>query len=314
MFLVLLHAVESILTIIIMCMVGWFMTRAGWLNDAISETICKLVMNVSLPCYMFWNMKTHFDRAKLEELSGGLLVPFLSIGLTYLLGIAVSNLLRVPKGRKGIFRSVFFTSNTIFIGLAVNLALFGEQSTPYVLLYYVANTTFFWTLGNYEIRRDGEHGESCAAFTLQSFKQVLSPALGGFLLGVILILANLPLPAFVMDSSKYIGQLTTPLAMLFIGIVLYSIRLKEIRLDRDILVLLAARFLICPLTVVLLERFIPLPALMAKVFVIQSAMPAMTSTGVVAKEYGADYAFGTLVTAVTTVCSMVVIPVYMVLL
>lgn len=306
-----LHAVGSILTIVLMFMCGYFMTRAGWLDDHAADTFSKVILNVALPCYMLWNIRENFTRASLEQLSGGLLVPFLSIGSTYLLGVLVSNLLKVRKGRKGIFRSVFFTSNTIFIGLAVNLALFGEASTKYVLLYYIVNTTFFWTIGFYEIRRDGENVGHVAFFSRENIKKIFPPALMGFVVAVILVLLNVRLPFFIMDSCKYIGELTTPLAMLFIGIVLYSVKLRDLRLDRDIVVLMIARFLICPMTVILLEQFIHLPPLMTKVFVIQSAMPAMTSTGVVARGVGADYEFGTVVTAVTTVASMIAIPVYM---
>jgi predicted permease len=53
------------------------------------------------------------------------------------------------------------------------------------------------------------------------------------------------------------------------------------------------------------------PSLMGKVFVIQAAMPAITSTSVVAREYGSDYQFAALMTAITTVASLIVIPFYM---
>ena len=55
----------------------------------------------------------------------------------------------------GTFASMFTLSNTIFIGLPVNFVLFGEGSLPYVLLNYIANTSFFWTIGAYSIARDG---------------------------------------------------------------------------------------------------------------------------------------------------------------
>ena len=314
MLLAFLSAVGSILTIVIMFMTGWCMTHAGWLNDKTSETFSKIVLNVAMPCYMIWNLMSNFDRAKLKELSSGLIVPILSIGLTYVLAIVVSNVMKVRKGRKGIFRSVFFTSNTIFIGLPVNLALFGEKSTPYVLLYYIANTIFFWTFANYEISKDGENAEHVPVFSLESLKRILNPALDGFILAVIFILMGVHLPKFVMDSCKYIGSLTTPLAMFFVGIVLHSVHLKDVHFDRDIIVLLLARFLICPMTIYLFEQFIYLPPLMTKVFVIQSAMPAVTSTGIVAKRYGADCEFATLVTVITTIFSMIAIPIYMVLI
>ena len=63
----------------------------------------------------------------------------------------------------------------------INQALFGDASIPYVLIYYMCNTTFFWTLGTYLIQRDGE-GE--AQFDLKtSLKKVFSPPLMGFILG-----------------------------------------------------------------------------------------------------------------------------------
>lgn len=117
-----------------------------------------------------------------------------------------------------------------------------------------------------------------------------------------------------MDTSKYLGELTTPLAMLFIGIVLTSVKLKDLRINKEILLLIIGRFVFCPLLVVLLIQFIHIPAMMGKVFVIQAAMPAMTSTGVVAKGYDADCEFGTVATVITTIISMIVIPIYMAVL
>ncbi|MPM85366.1 hypothetical protein SDC9_132446 [bioreactor metagenome] len=142
----------------------------------------------------------------------------------------------------------------------------------------------------------------------------MNPALAGFSLAVVLILLNIQLPSFILNSCKYIGELTTPLAMFFIGIVLHSIPLKKLRIDRDIAVLLLGRFLVSPLFVIALEQFFPLPPLMAKVFIIQSVMPAVTSTGVMAKQYGADYEFATVATVITTLASMIIIPIYMVII
>lgn len=314
MILTLLHAIQSILTIVVMFMVGWLLTHIGWLDEKTSVVFSKIIVNVSFPCYMLWNMMSNFDKAKLQELSGGLIIPIISIVLSYFLSVLVSNLLKIDPKRKGVFRCIFFTSNTIFIGLPVNLSLFGAESTPYVLIYYIANTCFFWTLGNYEISKSGIAQEQTGNQALKTLKRIFNPALAGFVIAVILILLGVQLPSFVMDSCKYIGELTTPLAMFFIGIVLHSTPLKNLRLDRDILVLVGARFLICPIVVILLELFIPIPSLMAKVFVIQAAMPAVTSTGVLAKQYGADYEFATIATVITTLASMIVIPIYMILI
>jgi auxin efflux carrier (AEC) len=313
---VFLHAVESVFTIIIMFMTGYVLTKRGWFDERTSEVFSKLVLIISLPCYMIYNLMTNFDRALLEKLSYGLVIPFLSIGIAYILGIAASEIFKIKKERKGIFRSVFFTSNTIFIGLPLNLALFGEKSVPYVLLYYIANTTLFWTFGAYEISRDGlsADGSKARLFSKMTLRRVLSPALMGFVIGIVLIMLNVKLPAFIMNTCKYFGNLTTPLAMLFIGIVLYRIKFSSIRFDRDTVILVLARFIVSPAIVLLLTMVFKTPPLMTKVFIVQAAMPAMTNTSIVAKAYGADYEYGAVVTVITTLLSMAVIPLYVVLL
>ena len=124
-------------------------------------------------------------------------------------------------GEKGWFddksRGLLAKLVTIFVGLPINQALFGDASIPYVLIYYMCNTTFFWTLGTYLIQRDGE-GE--AQFDLKtSLKKVFSPPLMGFLLGLVLVMLQIKLPAFLASDLQYLGNLTTPLSMIFIGLL-----------------------------------------------------------------------------------------------
>jgi predicted permease len=308
---IILKSIESILTIIILIMTGYVFTHAGWFNEGTGNTFSKVVMNISLPCYMFYNITSTFEKAQLESLGKNLVVPFVSIGISYLLSILASNVIKVDRSRKGVFRSMFFASNTMFIGLPVNLALFGEKCVPYVLLYYLANTTFYWTVGAYEVSRDNPRNKTFSLWNATTLKRIFNPAVIGFGTGVLVVLSGIGMPSFVTDSCKYIGNLTTPLAMFFTGIVLYSVKLREIKFDKDVITLILARALICPGLMLLLLKWIPVPRLMGMVFVIQAAMPAITSTGVVAREYGSDYQFAAVMTAVTTAASLVIIPAYM---
>ncbi len=309
-----LHAIESILPIIVIISLGLFLTYKNWFSDETSRSISKLVVNVSLPALMISNIMGSFDKNKFIQMAGGFLVPFSSIAICYFIAMAASNILKIKKGRKGTFESMFFNSNTIFIGLPVNMALFGSKSIPYVLLYYIANTTFFWTLGVYKISLDVPGSNHEKIFSLKTLKRIVSPPLLGFITAIILILLNIKLPLFVMDSCKYLGNLTTPLSMIFIGISIYSVKFKDIKFDRDLAGILLGRFVISPLTIFLMAYFIPIPDLMKKVFIIQSAMPVMTNTPIVAKAYGADSRYAAVMVTVTTVLSMITIPVFMMLL
>lgn len=306
-----LTSMESVVPIIVMIAAGFFMARMKWIDEKFGSACSKFILNLALPCYMIWNLMDNFNRNSLIALAGGLLVPIITKGVTYALAIPVSNVMKIPQGRKGIFRSICFASNTIFVGLPINLELFGPKSVPYVLLYYIVNTTFFWTLGNYEISCDGAPGSRAPLFSKATAKKLLSPALLGFIVGIILILLKVKLPSFAMDTLQYLGNPTTPLALIFIGLTLTTIPLCQLKLNREIIVLLLARFVLSPALVILALHFFPLPRLMGDVFIIQSAMPAMTNTSIVAKEYGADYKFASVATVITTLACIVAIPLLM---
>lgn len=307
-----LRSISGILVILGMILVGFVIGEKGWFDDKSRGLLAKLVTQVALPCYMLHTITQRFTAADLLKMLPALRFPALS--MVVLLGIAtgVARIFAVSQDRRGLFISMFFNSNTIFVGLPINQALFGDASIPYVLIYYMCNTTFFWTLGTYLIQRDGE-GE--AQFDLKtSLKKVFSPPLMGFLLGLVLVMLQIKLPAFLASDLQYLGNLTTPLSMIFIGLSVSHVGVKQLVLGKDQLLILLGRFLVAPLLMATIVYWVPLPSLMKQVFIIQSAMPVMTNAPVVARLYGADSDYAAVMVTETTLATMVVIPILMLLM
>ena len=307
-----LRSISGILVILGMILVGFVIGEKCWFDDKSRGLLAKLVTQVALPCYMLYTITQRFTAADLLKMLPALRFPALS--MVVLLGIAtgVARIFAVRQDRRGLFISMFFNSNTIFVGLPINQALFGDASIPYVLIYYMCNTTFFWTLGTYLIQRDGE-GE--AQFDLKtSLKKVFSPPLMGFLLGLVLVMLQIKLPAFLASDLQYLGNLTTPLSMIFIGLSVSHVGVKQLVLGKDQLLILFGRFLVAPLLMASIVYWMPLPNLMKQVFIIQSAMPVMTNAPVVARLYGADSDYAAVMVTETTLATMVVIPILMLLM
>lgn len=307
-----LRSISGILVILGMILVGFVIGEKCWFDDKSRGLLAKLVTQVALPCYMLYTITQRFTAADLLKMLPALRFPALS--MVILLGIAtgVARIFAVRQDRRGLFISMFFNSNTIFVGLPINQALFGDASIPYVLIYYMCNTTFFWTLGTYLIQRDGE-GE--AQFDLKtSLKKVFSPPLMGFLLGLVLVMLQIKLPAFLASDLQYLGNLTTPLSMIFIGLSVSHVGVKQLVLGKDQLLILFGRFLVAPLLMASIVYWMPLPNLMKQVFIIQSAMPVMTNAPVVARLYGADSDYAAVMVTETTLATMVVIPILMLLM
>ena len=307
-----LRSISGILVILGVILVGFVIGEKGWFDDKSRGLLAKLVTQVALPCYMLYTITQRFTAADLLIMLPALRFPALS--MVILLGIAtgVARIFAVRQDRRGLFISMFFNSNTIFVGLPINQALFGDASIPYVLIYYMCNTTFFWTLGTYLIQRDGE-GE--AQFDLKtSLKKVFSPPLMGFILGLVMVMLQIKLPAFLASDLQYLGNLTTPLSMIFIGLSVSHVGVKQLVLGKDQLLILLGRFLVAPLLMATIVYWVPLPSLMKQVFIIQSAMPVMTNAPVVARLYGADSDYAAVMVTETTLATMVVIPILMLLM
>ena len=307
-----LRSISGILVILGMILVGFVIGEKGWFDDKSRGLLAKLVTQVALPCYMLYTITQRFTAADLLIMLPALRFPALSMVILLGIATAVARIFAVRQDRRGLFISMFFNSNTIFVGLPINQALFGDASIPYVLIYYMCNTTFFWTLGTYLIQRDGE-GE--AQFDLKtSLKKVFSPPLMGFLLGLVMVMLQIKLPAFLASDLQYLGNLTTPLSMIFIGLSVSHVGVKQLVLGKDQLLILLGRFLVAPLLMASIVYWLPLPSLMKQVFIIQSAMPVMTNAPVVARLYGADSDYAAVMVTETTLATMVVIPFLMLLM
>lgn len=314
-----LAALGSVLSVILMIAIGFALAKRGWFDEAASKLLARLVVSVALPAYMIANLMGGYDRAKLLAMLPGLPIPFLVMLSCFALAHLIAAALRLPRDRRGTFASMLALSNTIFIGLPVNLAIFGEASMSSVLLYYIANTILFWTIGVYGIAQDGETRGGMKAASLLSregIARIFSPPLVGFLSAVAMIMAGIKLPSFLLNLCKTLGAMTTPLSMLFIGIVVSRVEWRSLRLERDVALVLAGRFVLSPAILVGLVTLagsagLELSPLMKGVFLVQSAMPAMTQTPILAKAYGADIEYAGIATSLTTVLSLATIPIFM---
>ncbi|MCB2306924.1 AEC family transporter [Clostridium estertheticum] len=304
---------QSVLSIMIMIIIGYFLAYKKLIDEKAISLITTIVIKISLPMMMLNTIVSNFTKKMLIDDSRGLIVPFLTIGCCFIIAKLFSKIVKIKNSRRGLFVSMFFNSNTIFMGLPVNLALFGEKSVPYVLLYYIANTTFFWTLGVYEITKDGDK-RTLNFFSMEIIKKILSPPLIGFIVGILLVLLNIKLPLFIMDTSKSLGSITTPLSMFFIGASIYLVDLKSVKFTLDIVWVLIGRFVLSPILVILIAPIFHIPHLMESVFVIQAAMPVMANSAIIARAYNSDYDFASLMIAISTVGTLIVIPILMALL
>ena len=310
-----LTSITSIIPIIAIIVLGYILQVKGWFGDAFGPNLSRLIRNVALPASIFVSVMKYLTLDKLISLSGGLLYTFVAFILGYMVAYIAVMLFKIRPGRRGTMINTFVNANTIFIGLPLNVALFGDQALPYFLIYYITNTISTWTLGVYLMTSDSKSGQSKKA-TKFDWKKLLPAPLVGFLVALLVLILRIPIPDFATNTLTYVGNIVTPLSLIYIGIVLAKAGLNTIAFDKDTIVTLVGRFILAPLIMLLVLKFFApnMAAVEFKTFMIQSATPALAVLPILANQGKGDVEFSTNVVTLSTVLFIVVIPILQTLL
>lgn len=310
-----LTSITSIIPIIAIIVLGYILQVRRWFGDDFGPNLSRLIMNVALPASIFVSVMKYLTLDKLISLSGGLLYTFVAFILGYIVAYIAVILFKVRPGRQGTMINTFVNANTIFIGLPLNVALFGDQALPYFLIYYITNTISTWTLGVYLMTSDSKSGQSKET-TKFDWKKLLPAPLVGFLVALIVLILRISIPDFATNTLTYVGNIVTPLSLIYIGIVLAKAGLNTIAFDKDTIVTLVGRFILAPLIMLLVLKFFApdMAAVEFKTFMIQSATPALAVLPILANQGKGDVEFSTNVVTLSTVLFIVVIPILQTLL
>ena len=305
-----LTSLESIVPIIALIVLGYFLQVKGWFHNDFGNDLSKLIMNVAMPVSIFVSVLKYLTLEKLMSLSGGLIYTFIAFALGYIVAFLSVKVLKVAPGRRGTVINTFVNANTIFIGLPLNIALFGDDALAYFLIYYITNTISTWTLGVFLMTSDSKDGKKKQESKF-NWKKLLPAPLLGFIVSVVFLVINIPLPSYVSNTLSYVGGLTTPLSLIYIGIVLAKAGIKTIHFDKDSILALVGRFILSPLLMFLVLKWMAPQMATAEyqTFMIQSATPALAVLPILANQGDGDVEFSTNIVTLSTILFVIVIPI-----
>ena len=263
----------------------------------------------------------NLTRSSLISLSTELVFPVLGVVIGYLIAWLMVKVFKIKRGRRGIFINAFVNANTIFIGMPLNMALFGDKAMSYFLIYYIVNTVSTWAFGVFLIQNDDPTVDKSAQKQQHkiNWQKILPMPLVGFIVAIVWMLLNIPVPNFLGQTLNYVGSLVTPLSLIYIGIVLYNAGLKNFHFERDSVLALIGRFIISPLILIILIKIgassgFSMPSLMSQTLVVQSATPMLAVLPILANESHGDVKYATDVVVMSTVLFIVVVPILMTIL
>lgn len=308
------NAVSACLVLVLLMAVGYFMGARGWMTAAEKKFLSRFIINIAVPANCIVGLLNNLDRDGLVQAVPQVAAALLGVGATLLLSMGLATLLRLPRARWGVFAAMAGLSNTLFIGIPVCTQLFGEVCMPYVMLYYLGNTTFLQSAGILLVERSGDQGRQPGGpgrFLRDIFTK---PPILGVLFAIVLLVLGIDLPGPVMRFTGYISNTVSPLALIYCGFIVYEVGLKNLRLLPGLPAMLVMRLAVAPVICWGCCLLFGVEGLARDVFLVESALPVVSQVTVMAGAYGADEEYAATGACLSILGCFVTLPVLMLII
>lgn len=295
----------TILSIIIMIGLGYFLKRIDFLSEKDIDPFNKIVMYILLPCMIFHALYSA-DLSLLSKLS---ILPFVILASSFATGIVSFFILKQLKLDDITLWSVLVTvmiANTGFMGYPVTLGIFGSDGFLRAIFCDIATLCIFLILSFVLVLKFGGTVRNAVR------KIVFFPSLWAVILGLFFNMLNIPIGPVVDNTVNYLGQGAIPLIMIALGL---SIDFSALKRSKNMIVFTSIMKLIFfPLVAFFVASQIGLIDLQYKISIVEAAMPSGMMSLLLAISYKLDFELTSDCILINTVISLITLPAIIMLL
>ena len=290
------------MTLFAIVIAGYAAGRLGYMGGEFDKKLSSLVINITCPALILSSSMTG------ELPDRGLILPLLGISLlTYVIlsgvGLLLPHYLTRKKEDEGVIGFSLMFGNVGFMGYPVVASIFGHQAVFYAAVLNVVNTFAVFTIGTILIVGDLGDGKRFQKKVLYS-----TPMLSAYLAMIIVALGIDHIPGVVSQPLTMIGNITVPAALLIIGSSMSQLSLRTMLGNWTVYATTLFRLLLIPVGFYYLCRALGFDSYVVNINTIVIAMPVATYGTILCLKYNRDTTLITEVTLITTLLSMLTIP------
>lgn len=300
------NIIELQIQIFFLIAVGYILAKKDYLDTHTRKKLTDIVLTVVLPCAIIKSFNIELTQEVLSTTLFVLLISFM-IQLGYFI---VNHFLYnyLDLNRRIICQYATMVSNAGFMGMPVCEAAFGPTGLLYASIFLIPQRIFMWSAG-------------LSLFSSVSKKELVikvmtHPCIIAIYIGLVVMGFNsfgYSLPSVIESSINSIASCNTALSMIVIGGILSDVKWNEF-LDKDALRYSFIRLVLLPLALLLILEFFHLQEASIQVCVLLTGMPAASTTAMLAQSYDRNPQFASKIVFVSTVLSLVTLPIWLVVL
>lgn len=291
---------EVMVMLFTMVILGYAACKLGYMGDKFDKKLSSIVVDITCPLLVLSSVMGD------EMPDRSLILPLVGVGfLTYIIllvfGFWVPRFISKNHDDQGMIGFSLMFANVGFIGYPIVASIFGPKAVFYAALLNVPNTFFIFTAGVMLVK-----GE----YSIRQFnpKVLLSPALIGAFIAALLVAFGVHTPEMIARPITMVGNITVPAALMIIGSSMARLPLREVIGSGKVYATSFLRLVIVPLSVYFLFRLCGVNTLINNINTVVIAMPVASFGTMFCMKYGRNPSLMTEATFITTLFSIITIP------
>ncbi len=278
---------------------GIIMAKTKILKHEGRSSFINLLLDITLPCMVLNSFNVDTDINQLIAAGEIIIISSAGFFIAWVMGKIYWR--KSSPNRKAVLEFSTMFSNAGNAGLPIVASVFGTEGVFFASFYLLPARILIWTVGLSLFVDEGNFKEKLKLL-------LKTPSLDVVFIGLILMFSPVKLPSILSTAIKNIGNMTGPLSMMIIGAALGESNLRE-AFDIDAFKLTVVRLVIQPVIFLFLLKAIGVKDILWQVTVTLTAMPAAANTEIMAEMYGKDYTFAAKCVVVSTIISLVSVPI-----
>lgn len=296
--------VQQVAVLFLIMAVGMVAAKRDIIDEQVRRKLSELLLYITSPFLVVSSFNFKYSSHML--MNAGIILAF-SLGAHFfsvLLGKVL--FLKYSTDKQSVLKFIIVFSNCGFMGFPVLESLFGKIGVFYGSINNVIFNIFVWTYGVMLFNQDKER--------TSIIKILINPGIISVIIGMTIFLFSIQLPEVIVQTLDMVGSMTAPLSMLIVGALLSSTDYKSIFRGFEVYYGAILRLIIIPLITIAVLKLIGMDSELLKVCVVFVAMPAAANTAIFAEKYGGNSILASRCVALSTILSIITIPLIMTLI
>ncbi len=294
--------INLMLILLILLLVGVFARKTGVINDQANKHLTRIVVVLAQSAMILAAVMNAEPSLTGLELLGLVGISFVAYAIMLVVVVLFTWVLRIKPGDRGVFQFMALFGNVGFMGFPIVASLFGDAAVFYASLFNIPFNLLTYSLGVMMISSGS--GKKARI----NFKQFLNAPLISAVVAVLIFVLKIPIPKPIAGATELLGDMVVPAAMLVIGSSLGNMSLKEVFGDWRLYVLAPVKLILMPVIIwAILRIFVTNPLILGMATVLAS-MPVAANSTLLCTEYKGNEALASKGVFITTVLSVLTIP------